>query len=326
MHGHFVISLDLELMWGVRDKRSRESYGDAILGGREAIPQILDLFRRYEIRATWATVGMVFCGSKRELKQHLPKVLPRYRDERLSPYGGAMDVLGEDETSDPLHFGQSLVRQIAETPGQEVASQTFSHYYCLEDGQTLEAFEADTEAAVAVAGAMGLTLRSMVFPRNQVASDYVAICQRHGITVYRGNPKSWLYRTRNGAKNGPWLRLLKLADSYVDIDGCHAYRLNAKASPPYNLPASRFLRPHMKGWGIPNHLRLTRIKREMTRAAHEGLMYHLWWHPHNFGRATSANIRELEDILKHFARLGKDFGMDSRNMRDMAALKLAVLD
>ena len=252
--------------------------------------------------------------------------MPAYHHERLSPYGGAIDLLGEDETRDPLHFGQSLVRQIADTPGQEVASQTFSHYYCLEEGQTLEAFEADIESAVAAAAAMGLKLSSIVFPRNQVAPDYVDICHRHGIICYRGNPKSWLYQARGSAKNRPWLRLLQLVDSYVNIGGSHAYRLGAKTSAPYNFPASRFLRPHIKHWALPNHLKLTRIKQEMAKAAQEGLMYHLWWHPHNFGRTSSESIRELEALLKHFVRLREDLGMESRNMRDLAALNLAAPD
>ena len=42
--GNFVISLDFELMWGVRDHATRESYGRNVLGGRQAIPAMLDLF------------------------------------------------------------------------------------------------------------------------------------------------------------------------------------------------------------------------------------------------------------------------------------------
>ena len=54
----FVVSLDMELMWGVRDKRSKDQYGRQVLGEREAIPAMLDLFEREGIRATWAVVGM----------------------------------------------------------------------------------------------------------------------------------------------------------------------------------------------------------------------------------------------------------------------------
>ncbi len=58
-HGTLVISLDFELNWGVHDVFTQEQYGENILGAREAIPKILDLFMEYDIHATWATVGML---------------------------------------------------------------------------------------------------------------------------------------------------------------------------------------------------------------------------------------------------------------------------
>jgi hypothetical protein len=54
-----IISLDFELFWGVRDKRTIGNYGRNILGVREALPAMLALFRDYGIRATWATVGLL---------------------------------------------------------------------------------------------------------------------------------------------------------------------------------------------------------------------------------------------------------------------------
>ena len=48
--GAFVISLDFELHWGVRDRLgSKDSYGNSLLGARKAIPRMLDLFREFEI-------------------------------------------------------------------------------------------------------------------------------------------------------------------------------------------------------------------------------------------------------------------------------------
>jgi len=52
MPGSFLISLDFELFWGMRDKTSIRSYGPNILGVRAAIPAMLELFRRYQVRAT----------------------------------------------------------------------------------------------------------------------------------------------------------------------------------------------------------------------------------------------------------------------------------
>jgi hypothetical protein len=56
---YFLISLDFELMWGVRDHRSIATYGKNILGVREAIPAMLAMFTKYRVKATWATVGML---------------------------------------------------------------------------------------------------------------------------------------------------------------------------------------------------------------------------------------------------------------------------
>ena len=40
----FIISLDFELKWGVRDALD-ESYNENLLGARHVIPKILNLFK-----------------------------------------------------------------------------------------------------------------------------------------------------------------------------------------------------------------------------------------------------------------------------------------
>ena len=55
----FTISLDFELFWGVLDIHSFFIYGSQVLGGRAAIPHILNLFQRFDIHATWAIVGFL---------------------------------------------------------------------------------------------------------------------------------------------------------------------------------------------------------------------------------------------------------------------------
>jgi peptidoglycan/xylan/chitin deacetylase (PgdA/CDA1 family) len=174
MSGRFVISLDFELMWGVRDHRSVADYGDAVLGARQAIPQMLQLFARYDIQATWATVGLLFARTKGEMRRFAPAILPEYQNPRLSPYP-ALDQIGADEDEDPHHFGRSLLDQIASTRGQEIATHSYGHVYALEPGMTPEAWRADLAAAIAIATEAGHSLQSIVFPRNQMGPDHVAI-------------------------------------------------------------------------------------------------------------------------------------------------------
>src|SRR3954471_23360091 len=103
-HGSLVISLDFELHWGVRDHRSVADYRENLLGVRQAIPQMLELFRRYDVHATWATVGFLFFDNTKDLLAGLPERRPQYADPRLSPYA-ELESIGPDEAADPFHYG-----------------------------------------------------------------------------------------------------------------------------------------------------------------------------------------------------------------------------
>ena len=125
-----VISLDFELFWGVADSRSIAGYRNNIEGEWEAIPKMLDLFRQYEIRATWATVGMLMCSDYSQWREIRPSVLPGYERTQCSTY-----LLGSAVQENPkLFFARPLVEQILETPGQEIASHSYSHFFCGEAG------------------------------------------------------------------------------------------------------------------------------------------------------------------------------------------------
>ena len=66
-------------------------------------------------------------------------------------------------------------------PNMEIGTHTFSHYYCLEDGQTNEQFKEDLIAAVSIAKSKNIATESIVFPRNQYSPEAIAICAEHGI-------------------------------------------------------------------------------------------------------------------------------------------------
>src|ERR1035438_1185138 len=133
--GAFVISLDFELLWGVREMAVDGRYRRNLLGARRAVPRILMLFRQFEVAATWATVGFLFARNRDELADFLPAEQPRYKHTQFDPY---RERIGRNEIEDPLHFGRSLLEIVRETPRQEIGSHTFSHYYCLEEGQNIE--------------------------------------------------------------------------------------------------------------------------------------------------------------------------------------------
>lgn len=315
--GEFVLSLDFELLWGVRDHATRETYGANILGGRAAIPSILERFEKHGVSATWATVGAVFCASREELLDALPpeELRPRYVRSALSNYR-YLNEIGPDEAQDPHYFGASLVDQIAACPRQEIATHTMSHFYCLEDGASIESFDADIDAATRLASKRGITLRSIVFPRNQYAAAHLDVIRKRGIRCYRGNPKAWAYRPAAGAGQTLPRRLVRLVDAHTGVLGPHCYEPGGE-----NVPASHFLRPCAGRLAAFHSHHLKVVERAMTRAARTGAGFHLWWHPHNFGVDTAANLAGLDRIISHFSSLRDEYGMVSRAMAESAGLK-----
>lgn len=315
--GIFTVSLDVELYWGIRDVVPLDVVRPRLLGDRAAVPRLLDLFDRFGIHTTWATVGFLFFEDKDQLLAALPGRRPRYRDPELDPYR-ALASLGRNEGEDPFHYGASLVRRIAQAPNQEIGTHTFSHFYPLEDVQDEAAFRDDLTAAIAAARALGVSVESIVFPRNQYADPYLRICAEAGLVAYRGNPGAWMYRASGGPESLA-RRGARLADAFVPLSGNNgAEPHGARAGRPVDVPASRFLRPWSRRLAPLVPLQLRRIKREMTAAAKAGRLYHLWWHPHNFGLDTDDNLAIATEVFTHFQRLQQEHGMVAAGMAEVA--------
>lgn len=314
--GTFVISLDFELLWGMRDKRTIDGYGKNLLGVRVAIPRMLEAFEAHGVKATFATVGLLFFDTKQELLASLPSVQPQYTNKSLSPYSGHFAQVGLTEEVDPYHFAASLIRKIQLYPAHEIACHTFSHYYCLETGQTEEEFSADLDAAIKVASHFGIKLRSFVFPRNQYRENYLKICWDKGITSFRGNERNWLYDARNGEDESNFRRGLRLLDTWFNLSGHNCHEMVTER--PLNIPSSRFLRPWSKRFQTLDGLRLRRITRAMDKAARTGTVFHLWWHPHNFGEQLDRNMDFLNKILSHYGKLNASHNMRSMTMCEVA--------
>lgn len=319
-NGMFIISLDFELYWGARPgEETGKHYKESIRGARAAVPLLLELFKEYEIHATWATVGLLFFENRNELIQHLPAMQPNYDNRRLSSYE-QLKQLGNNEDDDPLHYAGSLIKTIMFSQHQEIGTHTFSHYYCLEKGQNIETFRDDLDAVIKVWEKYGLTVQSIVFPMNQVNKPYLRICRELGLKTFRGTERSWLKALSYEHESFPRLkRVLRLIDSYVNLSGHNCYHVDTPASDTLlDISASRFLRPYVHKLRFFEPMRLRRILTSLTYAAKNKLGYHLWWHPYNFGNNLDKNLACLEKILEHYRFLSKSYGMESLNMGELA--------
>lgn len=318
MTGALVFSLDFEKRWGVRDvPLDRDPYVPHLLGVPDSVRGTLALFRKYDVAATWATVGFLFARTAAERQRFSPAVRPCYADARLDPYG---ERTGEDEARDPVHYGASLISEILATPRQELGTHTFSHFFCLEPGENMAgAFAADLASARAITEHVaGVTPRSIVFPGNQHNPAFDPVLRAAGIACYRGSPRSWMWKPRRrGEALG--VRALRLVDAYVPLGGTHtaAWADVARPSGLYDVPASYFLRT-----GSP--LKLQRVVDALRYAARAGRIIHLWWHPHNFGVDTALHLRDLEAVLVAFRAVRDTLGMQSLSMGEVADIAAAA--
>lgn len=313
--GIFVISLDFELYWGVWDVTTKEKYGSNIVGVKEVIPGLIELFAQYDFKVTFATVGFLFCKNKEELQACLPVNRPAYSNKSYDVYKKELPLIGNDEITDPYHFGYSLLELIKESP-HEIGTHTFCHYYCLEKGQTAHEFDADIKAAKKIATENNITLSSIVFPRNQINEAYLSVLDDNGIAVYRGNPESWIYKPRKYKAELFFIRICRLLDTYFPVTGNNTYKIKKGQNRPVNIPSSRFLKPYSTH--LPaffEKLKLRRIMNEMTHAAKNNELYHLWWHPHNFGSNLDENLKNLTILLEHYRFLNKEYGFSNLTMK-----------
>ena len=313
MGGTLMVSLDFELFWGMLDVTTLDAYRNNVLGGKKAIPQLLELFRKYDIHATWATVGYLFAESKEELRTFFPETRPSYDDPRLDPYA-YLESIGNNEEEAPCFFCPDLIRMVAKTPGQEIGSHTFCHYYCREDGQTPAQFAEDMKAAKRIAKDKGYELTSVVLPRNQCAPEYIRVLESLGYTTFRDLENDWIHKIP--------VRIVKrgftLLDAYLPLTA--GTYLPKKEYGIWNFAGSKMYRPIMPRLAFLEGLKVRRIKGQMRRAARRGEIYHLWWHPHNLGARTDDHLRQLEEIFRYYAELKEKYGMQSLTMQEAAEM------
>ena len=315
MSGTLMVSLDFELFWGFLEVFTLDQYKENVLGGRRAIPRLLRMFREHDIHATWATVGFMFAETKEEARKYFPAAFPTYENPKLDPYCWFQKI-GENEQQAPCFFAPSLIKLVAETPGQEIGSHTFCHYYCHEPGQNPEQFRQDMEAARNIARDKGYDLQSVVLPRNETAPQYSEVLSQLGFRAYRDVENDWIHKK---LKFGLFRRALHLLDIYLPLTGWAGVEPQKEGN-IWNFDGTRMykaIRPELR---FLEGLKIHRIKSQMRYAAKHNTTFHLWWHPHNLGVQTEEHLQQLEEIFQYYDFLKEKYGMRCLNMKEATEL------
>ena len=259
---------------------------------------------------------MLFNKDWNEWEVNKPELLPSYNNERLNAYRYGEGI--KDFNTDAYCFAQSLIQKIDRSPGQEIGTHTYSHYYCKEAGQSKDMFRADLVRAIKLAEKLGVKLRSIVFPRNQFKEDYIQICMDLGIDSFRSNPDSWYWK--NPESNSILHKIFRTGEAYLGNNDKSYSLISTKSGNGKTFQkASRMFRPPSV-YNKLEKLKISRIKSEIEKAAKNSEIYHLWWHPHNFGDNPSLCLNQLTEILESYSDAKKKYGFESLSMSEITDL------
>jgi len=309
--GVFVISIDTELAWSVvhRGKVPPEQLlPSRSAAERKIVEDLLELFARYETKATWATVGHLFIDSCREVegRKHPEIVRPAYDWFE----GDWFDLdPATDLATDPMWYGTDILEMIrGARPIHEIGSHSFSHLIVGDPGCGEAAFASDLAACRQVASAVGVQLRSFVYPRNTIG--HLDTLAGHGFEAYRG------LRPSIFPDLGRMQRLVaRVADRIRPLPG--SIVLPERVGTLWNLPATNLYAPWDRAGYIPMRSWIGQQVRRLDQAARYRSLFHLWFHPHNLLEQPDLALEGLERILRRAARLREQGRIENLTMGEL---------
>ena len=257
----FVISLDVELLWGEILSTNSKTAGLLMnddKNGRGNTDLLLSLLEKYNIPATWAIVGHLFldrCQRENGVPHH---GMPRFKDDWYS-----VDPCSNVH-QDPLYYGRDIIEKVISSPVEhEIGYHSFSHVPFAECNR--EVAEAEIKEGVELANTLGITFKSFVFPYNAIG--HIDVLRENGFEIFRGrnlrrqdSNQSLLIRKASGAID----KAIAPPTEPVWRDGI------------WEIPASMlFYDPQMSFSLFP------RARLGLERAIRANKVFHIFLHPHN---------------------------------------------
>lgn len=250
--GTIVFSADFEMAWAFRFSKTEVKNANQLgLRERENIPVFVELFEKYKIPITWATVGHLFidsCESQDGLG-HKKMIRPKYFENRNWKFDNG-DWYDGDPCSnilkEPAWYASDLIDSIlASSTKHEVGCHTFSHIDCTYENCTKELMDAELEESIIKANKKNVSLKSFVFPGGTFG-NYESLVEK-GFLTYRKPTK---YHIDN-----------PIIDKYGLV----------------SLPSSLGLDKDPYNWSADFHIKIA--KQFINKTIKSKKVCHFWFHP-----------------------------------------------
>jgi peptidoglycan/xylan/chitin deacetylase (PgdA/CDA1 family) len=307
--GVFMLSFDLELIWGTLDIFGPEPFREKCETERRVvIDRLLRLLEEFEIPATWFVVGHLMLDRCNGAGPRHPEIVrPAHAWVRGDWF--RHDPGGGEETA-PLFLARGIVEKIRSCRvRQEIGCHSFSHVIFGDAGCSRAAAASDVAACVRVASELGIPLRSFAFPRNSIG--HLDVLEEHGFSSFRGPEPRWYANRR-------WPGFVRRAAHIIDV--------LTTAAPPvvlpertstglWNVPGSMIYLPsHGIRRYIPVSLRVRRALKGLDAAVRHARVFHLWLHPTNLVDDMDALFDGLHQVFTRAAVLRESDALVFRAM------------
>lgn len=294
-----VVSIDTEMAWGLVH-RPEQTYRYDL--ERAHLVRLIELFDRYRIPATWAVVGHLMLDGCEPVDGVKHPEIHRPDYDWFDQDWFDADPCSDAER-DPTWYAPDVVELIRSADSEhEIATHGFSHIVAGDPGCSRETFDSEIRAAVSAAATHGLTLRSIIHPRNRIG--HLDVLVEHGIRAYRGRRPS----------PGPTSVVQRLVDRTVGSERTTIRPLAEEGI--WNFPATILFdidaRP--RTW----RLWIRQVERRLAQAVARGGLFHLWFHPHNFRDHPDASFEGLERLLAAAGRHRREGRLDTVTMGHLA--------
>ena len=280
-----VISLDLELSWGIFDLGFDNDVVEMARWTHDiGAPRLLNHLAGNGLSATWAAVGAMMRPSLPDVSGLPDVTFPHFSKPWFSyvPKDG-------NELTHPEWFGARLVELIRSAkPEQEIGFHSFSHVLFGWPGMTRERAIAEYRYCAQTARELGIPTTCFVFPRNLVA--YLADLRDAGFTCFRDVDE---LPVRFASKT-----LTSVEKVVADFAGLSPRMIEPSIKEGMiSIPGSMLIRS-AAGWRkyIPDSSRLRRLRKGLERVRRDGGVFHVWLHPEDL----YAEWPRLENVVARF--------------------------
>jgi hypothetical protein len=266
--GQLIISIDVELAWGVWDHVTPENLRFAAEDERPICARLVELFDRHQVPATWAIVAAL-------LDQ--PSSVGRPGDKEC-------------------WYAPEVIEQIASAKVRhEIGSHGGRHRHF--DSMSAAQAREDLEFAREQHCAYALPFDSFVFPHN--SAGHLDVLRDAGLRAFRGRDRGW-FMTASAAGRVAG-RIANLVDKLLPIPPTpvNAHR---DGEGLVEIPGSMLL---LQRRGLRRFVlaTVTRAKLAMglARARDTQSIFHFWFHPSNFYYRRDEQFATLVWFLEHVA-------------------------